>query len=52
MPEMLTTDSGRNACRRPRAAPNTFAHGTVPSTSAFRFDDGVVRPKVRWLTIT
>src|SRR5690349_24973896 len=27
IPEMLTTESGRNACRRPRGAPSTFAHG-------------------------
>jgi len=28
IPEMLTTESGRNACRRPRAAPSTFAQGS------------------------
>jgi hypothetical protein len=29
--EMFTTDAGRNASRRPRAAPSTFAHGTSTS---------------------
>jgi hypothetical protein len=31
MPEMFTTDSGRNARARPRAAPRTFAQGTYAS---------------------
>ena len=31
MPEMFTTDSGRNACRRPRAPPSTFAAGSRAS---------------------
>ncbi len=34
IPEMLTTDPGRKACRRPRAAPITLALGRVISSSA------------------
>ena len=34
MPEMLTTDPGRKAWVRPRAAPITFAHGTATSSWA------------------
>ncbi len=31
MAEMLTTDCGRNASRRLRAAPRTLAHGKTTS---------------------
>ncbi|HEY0698002.1 MAG TPA: hypothetical protein VGD43_09350 [Micromonospora sp.] len=31
IPEMLTTEPGRNAYRRSRAGPSTFAHGSRTS---------------------
>ena len=34
IPEMLTTEAGRNACRRPRAAPSTLALGRATSSPA------------------
>ena len=36
IPEMLTTESGRKACRRPRAAPSTLAHGSQASCAGAR----------------
>ena len=36
MPEMLTTLAGRNACRRPRGPPSTFADGRCTSSPACR----------------
>ncbi|TWH69805.1 hypothetical protein JD77_04819 [Micromonospora olivasterospora] len=51
MPEMLTTDSGRKARTRPRAAPSTFAHGSATSCPAVGDDGGTARPNVRCLMI-
>jgi hypothetical protein len=52
IPEMFTTESGRKACRRPRAAPSTLAHGSHASCPTRGLDDGTARPNVRCLTIT
>ena len=52
IPEMLTTESGRNARRRRRAAPSTFAHGSHASWPECCADGGTARPNVLWLTIT
>jgi hypothetical protein len=49
MAEMLTTDVGRNAPGRRRAAPITLAHGTSTSSAAFGADGGTARPNVRCL---
>ena len=49
MAEMLTTDFGRNAPGRPRAAPITLAHGNSTSCAAIGADGGTARPKVRCL---
>ncbi|WP_207919654.1 hypothetical protein [Micromonospora sp. KC207] len=52
IPEMLTTDSGRNTRARPRAAPSTFAHGSRTSCPAVAAaDGGTARPNVRCLMI-
>jgi hypothetical protein len=47
IPEMFTTESGRKACRRRRAAPSTFAHGSQTSSPARGLDGGTARPNVR-----
>ena len=47
--EMLTTDFGRKAPRRPRAAPITLAHGTSTSWAASGVDGGMAGLKVRCL---
>ena len=47
--EMFTTDFGRNAPGRSRAAPSTLAHGKSTSCAAFGADGGTARPKVRCL---
>ena len=47
MAEMFTTDAGRNASRRPRAEPSTFAAGRVTSCPACTFVAGIARPNVR-----
>jgi hypothetical protein len=47
--EMLTTDCGRNAFRRPRAAPKTLAQGSWTSWPAAGEDGGMARPNVRCL---
>jgi hypothetical protein len=52
IPEMLTTDAGRKASRRPRAAPSTLAHGRSASMPAPGEDAGVWQPSVLCLTIT
>ena len=38
---MLTTDRGRNAARRPRAAPSTFAQGRSTSYAAAGEEGGI-----------
>ena len=51
IPDTLTTDAGRNACRRPRGPPITLADGTTASSCAC---DAVGAPgpvKVRCLMI-
>ena len=48
MAEMLTTDAGRKALRRPRASPSTFAEGSATSWPARGEEGGMARPKVRW----
>jgi hypothetical protein len=52
IPEMFTTESGRNAHLRPRAAPSTLAHGSHASCPTRGFDAGTARPNVRCFTIT
>ncbi len=52
IPEMFTTESGRNACRRPRAAPSTFAHGSHACSPTWGAVGGAAGPKVRCLMIT
>ena len=52
MPEMLTTESGRNACRRPRAAPSTFAHGSRACSPLCLPVGATAGPNVRCLMIT
>lgn len=44
--EMLTTELGRNAPGRFRAAPITLAHGNFTSCGAFGADGGTAGPKV------
>ncbi len=51
IPEMFTTESGRNAPRRPRGPPNTLAPGTQASCPAAGVDGGATRPKVACLMI-
>lgn len=51
MPDTLTTDSGRNECFRPRAAPSTFAEGSRASWPTAPWV-GWARPNVRWWTMT
>lgn len=52
IPEMFTTDSGRNARLRPRAAPSTLAHGMNASCPTWGLDAGTAPPNVRCFTIT
>jgi hypothetical protein len=47
--EMLTTERGRNAPGRPRAAPSTLAAGSSTSWPAAGADGGTARPNVRCL---
>ncbi len=51
MPEMLTTDCGRKARARPRAAPTTFAAGSGTPSSACRAVDAAGPANVRCLMI-
>ena len=48
---MFTTDGGRKAPARPRAAPSTFAQGRCTSVPAAGEEAGMVEPKVRCLMI-
>ena len=49
--EKFTTESGRNAPARPRAAPTTLAHGTHASWPADGDEGGATRANVACLTI-
>ena len=49
--EKFTTESGRNAPGRPRAAPSTLAHGTHASCPADGDEGGATRANVACLTI-
>ncbi len=44
--EMLTTDGGRNADVRPRAAPSTLAQGRATSWSEAGLDGGIAAQEV------
>ena len=46
--EMLTTDAGRNAARRPRP-PDHLGARQVDLVAAFGADGGIARPNVRCL---
>src|SRR4051794_41918143 len=52
IPEMLTTESGRNACCRPRAAPSTFAHGSHACSPLWLAVGGGARAQGPGLLIT
>ena len=51
IPETLTTDSGRNASRRPRGPPSTLAEGRVASSWACEAVGAPGPAKVRCLMI-
>ena len=51
MPEMLTTEPGRKACVRPRAAPITLAQGRTISSCAWGIVAAPGPVKVRCLMI-
>ena len=51
MPEMLTTEEGRKACGRPRAAPITLAQGSTISSCACGIVAAPGPVKVRCLMI-
>ena len=48
--EMFTSESGRKACRRPRAAPSALAHGTHASVPTRGFGSGATGASVRCRT--